>query len=76
MAAVEQAVVLFIFKGRREVKKIYQALAHGRVKPVEGEINVPVGRLPWNKKQFGIFEIGNFNPLFEHSHHSVLLFQR
>lgn len=38
----------------REVKKIYQALAHGKVQPVEGEINVPVGRLPWNRKQFGI----------------------
>ncbi len=37
----------------REVKKVYQALAHGKV-PQEGEINVPVGRLPWNRKQFGI----------------------
>jgi 23S rRNA pseudouridine1911/1915/1917 synthase len=37
----------------REVKKVYQALAHGKV-PQEGEISVPVGRLPWNKKQFGI----------------------
>src|SRR6185369_817362 len=36
-----------------EVKKVYQALAHGKV-PQEGEINVPVGRLPWNRKQFGI----------------------
>lgn len=38
----------------REVKKIYQALSHGKIQPVEGEINVPVGRLPWNRKQFGI----------------------
>lgn len=42
----------------REVKKIYQALAHGKVQPVEGEINVPVGRLPWNRKQFGILPGG------------------
>lgn len=38
----------------RIVKKVYVALAHGRIKPSEGEINVPVGRLPWNRKQFGI----------------------
>jgi len=42
----------------REVKKIYQALAHGKILPKEGEINVPVGRLPWNKKQFGIIPGG------------------
>ncbi len=41
----------------REVKKVYQALAHGKV-PAEGEINVPVGRLPWNRKQFGILPGG------------------
>ncbi len=38
----------------RIVKKKYIALAHGKVIPEEGEINVPVGRLPWNRKQFGI----------------------
>lgn len=38
----------------REVKKVYRALAHGEITPTEGEINVPVGRLPWNKKSFGI----------------------
>lgn len=38
----------------RTVKKVYQALAHGKVSPAEGEISVPVGRLPWNRKQFGI----------------------
>jgi 23S rRNA pseudouridine1911/1915/1917 synthase len=38
----------------RTVKKVYQALAHGIVAPVEGEISVPVGRLPWNRKSFGI----------------------
>ncbi|MBI2074881.1 MAG: RluA family pseudouridine synthase [Candidatus Levybacteria bacterium] len=41
------------FKERR-VKKVYIALAHGEIKIEEGEIRVPVGRLPWNKKQFGV----------------------
>jgi 23S rRNA pseudouridine1911/1915/1917 synthase len=38
----------------REVKKTYVALAHGVILPGKGEIVVPVGRLPWNRKRFGI----------------------
>lgn len=38
----------------REVKKTYTALVHGKVAPAEGEIIVPVGRLPWNRKRFGV----------------------
>lgn len=38
----------------RIVKKTYLALSHGAIVPGEGEINVPVGRLPWNRKQFGV----------------------
>lgn len=38
----------------RVTKKTYLALAHGRVTPDFGEINAPVGRLPWNRKQFGV----------------------
>lgn len=38
----------------RVVKKEYIAFAHGEITPHEGEINVPVGRLPWNRKSFGI----------------------
>lgn len=38
----------------RKVEKVYLALAHGEVKPKEGEINVPVGRLSFNRKRFGI----------------------
>lgn len=41
------------FKERR-VQKSYTALCHGVLSPQEGEISVPVGRLPWNRKQFGI----------------------
>lgn len=42
----------------REVKKVYVALAHGRISPAEGEINAPVGRLPWNRYRFGILPGG------------------
>lgn len=36
------------------IKKVYLALVHGKVEPSEGEIRVPVGRLPWNREQFGV----------------------
>lgn len=42
----------------RTVKKVYIALAHGKIVPAEGKINVPVGRLPWSRKQFGILPGG------------------
>jgi 23S rRNA pseudouridine1911/1915/1917 synthase len=42
----------------RMVKKEYRALAHGEITPLEGDINVPVGRLPWNRKSFGILPGG------------------
>ena len=42
----------------RTIKKTYLSLAHGRIAQDEGEINVPVGRLPWNRKQFGIITGG------------------
>lgn len=38
----------------RLVKKTYLAFAHGKIMPEVGEINVPVGRLPWNRKRFGV----------------------
>lgn len=38
----------------RTVKKTYVALAHGKITPEKGEIHVPVGRLPWNRRSFGI----------------------
>ncbi|MCL5438740.1 MAG: RluA family pseudouridine synthase [Patescibacteria group bacterium] len=41
------------FKERR-VEKTYVALVHGEVTPKDGEINVPVGRLSWNRKRFGV----------------------
>jgi 23S rRNA pseudouridine1911/1915/1917 synthase len=37
----------------REVQKTYIALVHGHVER-DGEVDVPVGRLPWRKDRFGI----------------------
>ncbi len=42
----------------RKVKKTYIALVHGEVKLEEGEIRVPIGRLPWNRKRFGVIAGG------------------
>lgn len=41
-----------------KVSKTYRALLHGKLKPEEGEINVPIGRLPWNRTRFGILPAG------------------
>ncbi|HYM65299.1 MAG TPA: RluA family pseudouridine synthase, partial [Candidatus Sulfotelmatobacter sp.] len=38
----------------RKVEKTYIALVHGHVISDEGEISVPIGRLPWNRKRFGV----------------------
>ncbi|MFI5265502.1 MAG: RluA family pseudouridine synthase, partial [Candidatus Levyibacteriota bacterium] len=40
------------------VKKTYQALLHGKLTPMEGEINEPIGRLPWNRMRFGVLKEG------------------
>ena len=42
----------------RNVSKTYVALAHGHVDSSRGEISVPVGRLPWNRKRFGVLAGG------------------
>lgn len=42
----------------RTVKKTYVALVHGKIYPEEGEIKAPVGRLPWNRKRFGVLAGG------------------
>ncbi|MDO8451517.1 MAG: RluA family pseudouridine synthase [bacterium] len=42
----------------RVVKKTYLAIVHGQVDPADGEINAPVGRLPWNRERFGVFPGG------------------
>ena len=40
------------------VEKTYSALAHGNVVPREGEISIPIGRLPWNRVRFGVLADG------------------
>jgi len=45
------------FKSRK-VDKTYTALVSGRVEPKEGEIEVPVGRLPWRRDRFGVLPGG------------------
>ena len=42
----------------RKVQKTYLALTHGKIEPEKGEINVAVGRLPWNRKRFGVVAEG------------------
>ena len=42
----------------RKVSKTYIALVHGHVESEEGDISVPVGRLPWNRKKFGVLAGG------------------
>lgn len=42
----------------KTVEKMYVALCHGKVTPEEGTIDVPVGRLPWNRKKFGVHADG------------------
>ena len=42
----------------RKVQKTYLALAHGKIEPEIGEINISVGRLPWNRKRFGVLSGG------------------
>ena len=49
-----------LFK-ERKVKKSYSALVHGRVEPDRGVVEVEVGRLPWNRKRFGILPGGRYS---------------
>lgn len=45
----------------RIIKKTYLAIVHGEVKPEQGEIRAPVGRLPWNRERFGIVPGGKLS---------------
>lgn len=42
----------------RTVKKSYLAIIHELMPSQEGTINAPIGRLPWNKEQFGVVPDG------------------
>ena len=43
---------------KRLVDKTYTALVHGEVSPKEGSVEVPLGRLPWNRERFGVLPGG------------------
>lgn len=43
---------------KRQVKKTYLALVHGRVEPKSGNINLPVARNSLNRQRFGVFITG------------------
>jgi len=42
----------------RVVKKEYVALVHGKLELKTGSVETPVGRLPWNRKRFGVLAGG------------------
>lgn len=42
----------------RKTEKTYLALVHGKVDPASGDINEPVGRLPWRRDRFGVLPGG------------------
>ena len=42
----------------RTVKKTYLALLHGLLPEKEGEVRASVGRLPWNRRRFGVLPGG------------------
>jgi 23S rRNA pseudouridine1911/1915/1917 synthase len=42
----------------REVNKTYLALLHGMLEPKKGNVDAPVGRLPWNRERFGVLPGG------------------
>jgi len=42
----------------RKVEKSYTALLHGKLEPKNGNIDAPVGRLPWNRERFGVLPGG------------------
>lgn len=48
----------------RTVEKSYLALAHGALIPPDGEINIPVGRLEYNRKRFGVVAGGRESVTF------------
>jgi 23S rRNA pseudouridine1911/1915/1917 synthase len=51
---IESFIQLQSYFREREIGKTYTAYVHGQLVPSTGEVNVPVGRLPWNKEQFGV----------------------
>lgn len=42
----------------KTIQKKYLTLVHGSLKETSGEINAPIGRLPWNRMRFGVLDGG------------------
>jgi 23S rRNA pseudouridine1911/1915/1917 synthase len=42
----------------KTIEKTYMALCHGHIRPEEGTIDLPLGRLPWNRRKFGVLPDG------------------
>ena len=55
-----------------KVKKIYTTLLHGKLENETGEVNEPIGRLPWNRMRFGVFPQGRA----AHTIYKVLSFKK
>lgn len=51
------ASLMLQFK-EKKILKTYIALVHGKLTPASGEIQVPIGRLPWNRTHFGVLPEG------------------
>lgn len=59
IAKTPEVLGLLLTKFReRDMKKTYLAIVHGKMEPKNGQINAPVGRLPWNTERFGIVPNG------------------
>lgn len=56
----------------RIVEKAYIALVHGKMTPPEGEISIPVGRLGYNRKRFGVVAGGRESTTFYTTLHTYL----
>jgi RluA family pseudouridine synthase len=67
----------------RQVQKTYSALAHGKIIPPVGTISVPMGRLAFNRKRFGVVAggresiteynvVSTFQLLVSKNHYEVL----
>lgn len=63
----------------RVVKKRYVALVHGTPEPDHGEVNAPIGRLPWRRDRFGVLAEGrdaktNYKVIIKYKDYSLVEF--
>lgn len=60
LIAKHEAAFLYLQQqfAERKVTKKYSALVHGKLIPHEGILNFPIGRLPQNRRKFGVIPGG------------------